>query len=278
MARFLLVLLVLCAVPGVHAAPAPLAMVTDVQGKVPGASLGKTLVEGSSLVLGEGTRLRLIYMRGTSPGRREVVTGPATVQVGPSGSTVTPAPALVVEKVAAPQALVPSQGLQRIGGSIEREVLQPTLLPTVGPVRFTWSPPSPAETTVRVLDGDRLIWECRTTRRVLDYAGPPLELDHRYLWNVEHAGNRTTSKPFRVISEDTRRKLEAARQEAAALAGPGDPTPHLLMMGLYLDHDMPAEAASEARAALDLRPDSALRGDLVDLLRQIRAWDAPLER
>lgn len=269
-----LVLLALVLPAAVHAA-APVAMVTDVQGSVPGASLGRSLEEGTTLVLGEGSRLRLIFMRGASQGRREVVKGPATVKVGVSGSSVSPAGALVVEKAAAPRALVPTRGLQRIGGSVERDALRLALLPTIGPVRFAWKPSTPGESTVRVLDGARVVWEKQTPRRVLDYAGPALVPDRAYTWTVVHEGVTAKPRPFRVVSEAAREKLAEARKQATALAGPDDPTPHLLMMSLYLDQDMLAEAASEARAALEIRPDPALREDLVKLLQATRAWDAP---
>lgn len=265
MTRILLVLLLVALTGTVDAAGAPVAMVTDVKGAVPGAALGRTLEDGVTLQLEAGTRVRLIYMRGASRGRREDIRGPATVRVGPAGSQVTPASALAVEKVAASPVLAPSGALQRLGGSVERNAVRLAVLPTVGAPRFAWQPSTPGDSVLRVMDGERVLWECRTSQRVVDYAGPPLLPDRRYLVRVLHPDALPATLPFRLISEDTRRSLEEARKEALALAlaSPDDPTPHLLMLERYLEHDMLAEAASEARAILDLREDEDLRKALL---------------
>lgn len=259
MTRLLLVLLLVASMGWPAVAAAPVAMVTDVQGSVPGVSLGRLLEDGARLDLGAGTRVRLVYMGGAARGRREVIAGPATVQIGAAGAKVTPASAVVVEKVAASPVLAPTGALQRLGGSVERGPLPLALLPTVGGApRFAWLLVTPGESILSVRDGERVLWECRTVHRVVDYAGPPLEPDHRYFVKLLHEG-RSTELPFQVISEGTRRQLEEARKEALALARPDDPTPHLLMLERYLEHDMFAEAASEARAILDLREDKDLR-------------------
>lgn len=265
MTRILLVLLLVALTGTVDAAGAPVAMVTDVKGAVPGAALGHTLEDGATLRLEAGTGLRLIYMRGASRGRREVIRGPATVRVGLAGSQVTPASALAVERIAASPVLAPSGALERLGGSVERSAVRLAVLPTVGAPRFAWQPSTPGVSVLRVLDGERVLWECRTSQRVVDYGGPPLLPDHRYVVTVLHPEALPAAVPFQVISEGTRRSLEEARKEALALAlaSPDDPTPHLLMLERYLEHDMFAEAASEARAVLDLREDEELRKALL---------------
>lgn len=265
MPRILLVLLLVALTGTVGAAGSPVAMVTDVKGGVPGVVLGRTLDEGATLDLKEGARLRLIYMRGASKGRREAIQGPATVRIGPAGSQVTPPSALAVEKVAASPVLAPSGALQRLGGSVERSALRLAVLPTLGAPRFAWQPSTPGESVLRVLDGERVLWERRTLQRVVDYGGPPLVPDHRYVVTVLHPDALPATLPFQVVSESTRRTLEQARAEALALAlaSPDDPTPHLLMLERYLEHDMLAEAASEARAILDLRDDKDLGKSLL---------------
>ena len=296
----LLLILLACALPGWAEVPAsPTAMVTDLVGRAADKQgrplrIQALLRTGDQVRLEAGGRMRLVFMQGAAAGRLECLSGPCLVEVGPAGARLLQgkAGAVQVERQPLKPAMVPGGDLSRMAGLVTRNPIKLTMRRAMeGAPRFSWACFLPGLFTVSVLDGDRVVWSTKTEKMDLAYAGPALREDYTYSVRVELAeedgpevGSETGQQArFRIVSREVRQRLAEAEIQARkmAKAEPGDPTPAVLMMALYLDNLMLEEATPWAREAARLRPEEpGLRDTLLELedYARLRAGQAEVER
>lgn len=120
---------------------------------------------------------------------------------------------------------------------------------------------------VTVRQGVTVAWEAKA-------ASPPVTLPQslvpgRYEWTVETVGAERAGA-FEILPRSERQRVEAAFQEAAAMARTGDPSGWILLMTVLADSGLLAEALAANDAALELRSrDSSLHLARASLLRRL---------
>lgn len=278
MSRWWCILLLLAAVLSLGAGGAgPAAMVTDVIGRPVLVEAGnlrllQRLEAGAQVRLGSGERLRLIY---PSSGRRELLTGPATFAVAVAGARrMAGAGRVQVERERGSSVSTRFLQGERIAGLVLRGDITPQMAPAVeGRTRpsFSWKSLKPGPFRVTVHGAKGAVWSIETPQKQVAYAGPPLDQDRTYFWEVCPVGEPRsgTRFPFRLVGPETRRQFEEAQREARQMQERDrrDPTGPLLVMIAAENLTLLREALEAGAEALQLREDPALHRELARILR-----------
>jgi len=122
-------------------------------------------------------------------------------------------------------------------------------------LRFSWDTQLPGPYWIRVFTAreghvDKVLWSARTNATSINYAGPELEKDKSYVWQV--AADRTLSSArFRVYSGgalDSLQRAETDLQKWGA-AHPEDPAVYVLKALMYDQNDEPSKALAALQEA-----------------------------
>ncbi len=291
------VILVLLAVAVVGAAQR-VAVLTDVSGNVylsgpagrTPVKLLRVLEAGQQLELDPGARVALACY---SDGRTDRATGPCRLEVTADRTLLVEGSPGQLKSLppSHSRALVPrGENLERLGGSMQAYLdvnkvsIPPPFLSQMGVVfsgqkRFL-SPPlfrikatSPSQLKIVDQTG-KVLWTKRTDRAQV--RGPKLA-PGRYTIKAVDEGGVESELPFQVLTASESEEVGLARKDAnAALkARKDDLSPHLLLIGVYLEQGLLGEAWDEAAKVSRKRPDDpqskALVRSVSDLL-----WPSPV--
>lgn len=276
----------------------PAAVVTQLNGAAvvvsPGggsvtARCGTRLLTGDALRLSPGASATLIY-----PDRP-----PATVRAGGAELTLAiaqPKPptegtwiarlwAYVVSRLR-PEARGAAVGATRPGaGQLPAPVpLRPAnTREWVSPPVFSWTPVPGATYSLSLLDAEATpVWsspmltECRCAYPA---DAPPLKPGVRYWWEVRaRVDDRASNSPlawFELLTADEFQRIsgELAQLEALFPEGSDPVARHVSRASLLASEGLLADAAAQAQAAAQLRPEDR---DLVAFLQSILAGPAPV--
>lgn len=290
------VILALLAV-GVVLAAQRVAVLTDVSGNVylsgpagrTPVKLLRVLEAGQQLELDPGARVALACY---SDGRTDLATGPCRLEVALDRTRLLEGSPGQLKSLppSRSRALVPrGENLERLGGSMQayldptRVSIPPPFLCQMGVVfsgqkRFL-SPPlfrikamSPAQ--LKILDSNgKELWAKRTDKAQV--RGPKLAPGSYTLKAVDEGGIES-ELAFEVLPTSESDQVGLARKDAnAALkARKEDLSPHMLLIGVYLEQGLLGEAWDEAGKVIRSRPEDpqskALQRSLNDLL-----WPPP---
>lgn len=227
-----------------------------------------------------------------SDGRTDLATGPCRLEVALDRTRLLEGSPGQLKSLppSRSRALVPrGENLERLGGSMQayldvnKVAIPPPFLCQMGVVfsgqkRFL-SPPlfrtkamSPAQ--FRIFDSDgKELWEKRTDKAQV--RGPRLP-PGSYTVKAVDEGGVESELAFEVLAASEAEQVGLARKDAnAALkARKDDLSPHMLLIGVYLEHGLLGEAWDEAARVTRMRPDDpqskALTRSLGDLL-----WPPP---
>ena len=291
MRKALLVLVLLAAAWAAERA----AVLTDVVGPVfvvgpagtSPASLLRVLAPGDRLELRAGARVALTTF---ADGHTDVARGPCRLEIGTARTRLTEGPAGALQSLppGRTRALVPKgENLERLGGSIvsclQQTASVPPLMSRAGvrfsaqerfssPPRFRLETLSPARLTLLDESGSE-IWSGRTTGN--EVAGPKLPAGRYTLLAVDEEAFES-ELAFEVMGSAEAAAVTLARQEAAASlkSRPGELSPRLLLIGVYLEHGLLGEALDEAQTAERERPGQPQLRALVRSLEK-QLWPLP---
>ncbi len=259
---------------------APVAMATDVRGSVKvGKQAATTLQQfdvNQELELAPQAHLELIFF---GDGHKETVKGPAKVTVGKDGLKGAGVSKGEARSVAAAQA---GRDFQRYGGDVTRgtdlgtELTTPAVVPP-GPVELKWTRDIPGPYTVRVggpltLDAPwacispaAQIWEVTTAANSITYAGPALQPDCTYWWEV--ITPTALDAVRRGLHVETSEAAQRREQELQALPSETYSDHVLRMLVLARDYRLP-EALSEANQAIAIHPADVGLARFLKLLKE----------
>lgn len=264
----------------VAAGAPPVAMVSDLKGKIDGISLFGMLPAGQELRLPAGAELSLSFVQG---GLRERLKGPCLARLEATGAkvlegapAVTMRPAEGSDSAALPRGL----NLDKIGGLRRGE-----LRFVNDPVSLTSRPVLRWVSSERFPELEVMIEEAGTFKRVLKQRVPPeparmqveLSPGKSYLLSLtafradgSHIPNEPLPVSLRVLSSEETERYEALAREARMelQAHPDDLAPLNELLAAYLAEELYAPALELARELARRRSSDAILTRLVSDLEE----------